>query len=134
MKKPTNEDLERIEQQILSKVGQYFSSMKLPSGEICTGKIIDLATIISKDWGENIYFDVIEYLQIETPRTMLAMRFGYYKVKESKKGKFYPHWGSQWALLENVETIKSLFKNAFKSGMWFKKFMAELVREFLEAI
>lgn len=75
-------------------------------------------------WVKVPYWDVVDIIEFEEPKKFVALRFGYYKLKDRKL-----RWASQATLTEPLEVYKKLFVNAAREIELFRNFLRTVLKK-----
>ena len=106
---------------LLGRIGKHVKFSYPEISKKVVGKLKDRYVLHTQSFtGVTDYWDVIDLIELEhNGKKIEAIRFGYYR--RTKEGKLI--WGSQTTLTENIETLKTLFKECAKEKSWFKKLL-----------
>lgn len=75
-------------------------------------------------WVKVPYWDVVDIIEFEEPKKFVALRFGYYRLKDGKL-----RWASQTTLTEPLEVYKKLFVKAAREIGIFRNFLRTVLKE-----
>lgn len=122
-----SEELDRITQQILGRIGSRVTFVYPAAEGNAEGTLRDRYVLPVSSRGKVPYWDVIDLIEFPKEPVTDWIRVGYYRKPADRLV-----WGSQTTITEPVSTWKQLLVGAARTKPWFRSLIQDVARELRE--